>query len=98
MLTFDTIVEGYLSDSSADVTLDFTLLNEGGLPVDVQSVHLSCLDESQVMLVCGEETAVPLTDGFGPRSGSFGMRQSSWTTAEPGLLYWRSWPLNASSV
>ena len=74
-LDVESNVTGYRSDGTADVTLDLTLLNEGGRPIEtVQQVKLYCPDGSQGLSGCDEVVGITLTDGFGPASGSLSLR------------------------
>ena len=72
VLDAKTSVEGYWSDGTAEVILDFVLSNEGDLPyTTAQAVRLSCPD---ALDSCGHETSLALDDGFNPASGSFNLR------------------------
>ena len=67
----NTSIVGYWSDGTADVTLDFTLSNEGSLRHDGEhEIELSCIHEN-----CEEQSvSLSLTDGYGPALGSFTLR------------------------
>ncbi len=75
VLDINSFVEGYRSDGTADVTLDFTLLNEGDLPhATAQNVSLSCRPDTSALSGCGEAVSLVLQDGYGPAGGSFALR------------------------
>ena len=87
-LEVESSVAGYWSNSSADVTLDFTLVNRGDLPSEtVQNVRLTCGQDSEVLQGCNQKAALNLTDGYGPGSGSFDLRLPMGTMETVSLDY-----------
>ena len=89
-------VVGYWADSSADVTLDVTLVNRGDLASEtIQNVRLSCV-ESAVLIGCNQEIGLNLADGYGPGSGSFDLRLPMGTVETVELEYGGEEPLTVA--
>ena len=67
VLDAEATVEGYWSDGTANVGLELTLRNEGGLPVEAsQSIVVSCALDDHVVEGCDGASEISLPNGFGP--------------------------------
>lgn len=66
---------GYWSDGSANVEVLVSLRNEGNLRAEgAQPVAVTCRQDGQVLSGCGLETAVTLSNGFGPTEETLTLR------------------------
>lgn len=67
VLDAEATVEGYWSDGTANIALEFSLRNEGSLAlVESQPIGVKCTLDDGALEGCDADTEISLPDGFGP--------------------------------
>ena len=80
VLDAEATVEGYWSDGTANITLELSLRNEGGLALEgSQSIGVECTLEDSAIDGCDADTEVSLPDGFAPAETDLSFRVPTGT-------------------
>ena len=75
VLEADSVIDGYWSDGTADVTVSVTLRNDGNLRVGgPQTITSICIPATDALEGCDRETTLTLPDGYHPASEKFTVR------------------------
>ena len=75
VLEADSVIDGYWSDGTADVTVSVTLRNDGDLRVGApQTITSICIPATDALESCDRETTLTLPDGYHPASEKFTVR------------------------
>ena len=75
VLEADSVIDGYWSDGTADVTVSVTLRNDGNLRVGApQTITSICIPATDALEGCHREITLTLPDGYHPASEKFTVR------------------------
>ena len=80
VLYAEATVEGYWSDGTANIALEFSLRNEGSLAlVESQPIGVKCTLDDGALEGCDADTEISLPDGFGPAETDLSFRVPTGT-------------------
>ena len=75
VLEADSVIDGYWSDRTADVTVSVTLRNDGNLRVGgPQTITSICIPATDALAGCQREITLTLADGYSAASARFTLR------------------------